>query len=139
MRNALSYSDMTAELLLSRFPELQERVTAAYDLRELPTCLFESVLAPVLRAYFNEHDFTGVKTARQRKSELKNAEPLILRIFEFYEELAVSNDEEVQNLLQVSLLEPLYDNKRSYAGALLFMGDKTRVLFESCAEYLSIP
>ncbi|MDE6728975.1 MAG: hypothetical protein K2J80_13725 [Oscillospiraceae bacterium] len=133
------YSDMTSALLLSRFPELTERINAELDLDGLPHCLFEQVLTPVLREYFDDCDFSGVKTNRQKKSALKNADPLVLRIFEFYEELAASGDEEVRNLLQVSLLEPLYDNKRSYAGARLFIGGKTWGLFESCAEYLNIP
>lgn len=130
---------MTAELLLSRFPELNERITAALEFDGLPHCLFENVLSTVLIEYFSEHDLNSIKTARQRKSALNNAEPLVLRIFEFYEELAASGDREVQDLLQVSLLEPLYDNKRTYTGALLFMGYKTRALFENCAEYLNVP
>lgn len=133
------YSDLNSSLLFSRFPELNDRITASLELDGLPHCLFETVLSPVLRGYFDKHDFSCVKTNRQKKSALKNAEPLVLRIFEFYEELAVSEDEEVQNLLQVSLLEPLYNNKRSYMGARLFMSANTCTFFENCAEYLNVP
>ena len=134
-----SYSDMTAALLLSRFPELNVRITAEIESDGLLHCLFGHVLVPVLRGYFDKYDFSGVKTNRQKKFALKDADPLVLRIFEFYEELAASDDPEVQNLLQVSLLEPLYDKKQTYSGALLFMGDKTRAVYDNCAEYLNIP
>lgn len=76
---------------------------------------------------------------RYALTAVRTTEPSVVRVFEFYEELACSGDEEVRNLLQVSLLEPLYGGKASYAGARLFMGDKTRELFKMCAEYMNIP
>lgn len=139
--NSIGYSDLTAELLLSRFPELEERITGAleHELGDLPHCLFADVMNPFLREYFEAHVFSGVGIRRQKKVVFKATEPLVLRVFEFYEELADSEDEEVRNLLQVSLLEPLYDRKASYEGSRLFMGDKTRELFEMCAEHINIP
>ena len=139
--NSIRYSDLTANLLFSRFPELEPRITDAlkHELGEFPHSLFENVLSSFLREYFETHIFSKTDTRRQKKAAVKSAEPSVIRVFEFYEELAVSDDEKVRNLLQISLLEPLYDSKRSYAGSRLFMGDKTLELFEKCADYLNTP
>ncbi len=139
----MKYSQLNGKLLISRLPKLSERVTN--ELQKLdfgddvPHCLFADVLNPVLSDYFAAHDFGGVKTARQKRAALKLAEPLISQIFEFFEDLAASGDEKVRYLLQTSLLEPLYDSEASYKGALLFMGDETRRIFDEIAEYIDIP
>lgn len=114
--SGISYSDLTAGLLRSRFPELEARITDALrlELEEFPHGLFESVLGRFLSEYFGTLDLPKAKTSRQKKAAVKSAEPIVIRVFEFYEELARSADEEVRNLLQVSLLEPLYDNTASY-------------------------
>lgn len=131
-------SELNSALLLSRFPELTAQITEA-DNTDLPHCLFECVLSPVLLGFFGEHGLSVAMTRREQKAALKKADPLIVKIFDFYEELAQSEDGEVRNLLQVSLLEPLYNSKSAYAGARLFMGAKTRELFEEVAEYLGRP
>ena len=136
----LKYSALNSELLFSRFPELSAQINFELELNgELPYCLFADVLNPVLREYFGRHCYSGAKTCRGQKRALKNTDPLIVRIFEFFEELANSGDEDVRNFLQIGLLEALYDSAEAYNGARLFMGAKTRELFEEVAEYLSKP
>ncbi len=136
----LKYSDMNSALLLSRFPELSGRINSELEINgELPYVLFENVLNPVLREYFGAHDYSGAKTRREQKSALKNAYPLIVRVFDFFEELAASDDEEVRDLLRVGLLEALYDSSAAYNGARLFMGAKTRSHFEEIAYYINNP
>lgn len=136
----MRYSDMNSGLLLSRLPELGERIYSELELNgELTYVLFENVLNPVLREYFEGHDYSGAKTRRGQKSALKNADPLIVRIFDFFEELVDSGDAEVRDLLQVGLLEALYDSAAAYNGAQLFMGAETRGLFDEIVYYINKP
>ncbi|MBR6665644.1 MAG: hypothetical protein IKL22_08030 [Lachnospiraceae bacterium] len=56
-----------------------------------------------------------------------------------YEDFAVYGDEETQNLLQVTLLEYLWDEKVTYERALELMGDGTREIWEYIYKYIRIP
>jgi len=134
----MRYSELNSELLFSRFPELSAQINAAEN-TDLPSCLFEGVLSTVLLIFFGNHDYSAVRTRREKKAAFKNADLLIVKIFDFYEELAQSEDEEIRSLLQVSLLEPLYSNKSAYSGSRLFMGGKTTALFDEVGEYLGKP
>ena len=59
---------------------------------------------------------------------------MLHRIFGKYEDLAVTGDKEIQNLLQVTLLEYLWDER-----ALEIMGIGTRAIWECIHEYILIP
>ncbi len=123
----MKYSQLTSQYLLKVFPEFEKEINnqTSFLEEELPHCLYADVLNPFLRTYF--------------KSPNPNDEILVKRIFNFFEDLASSGDFETKNLLAVSLLEPLWDYRESYYGSMKFMGDETKVIFDSLSNYLSIP
>lgn len=121
------YNQLTSQYLLDLFPELQKEINAQVSFlgEELPHCIYADVLNPFLRRYFKTPD--------------PNDEGLVERIFDFYEVLAKNGDSDTKCLLEVSLLEPLWDNKESYIGALRFMKDETRLIFDGLSAYLNLP
>lgn len=123
----LSYRQLTSQYLLSKFPEFKKEINDQMISleEELPHCIYANVLNPFLREYFKFPDL--------------NHEGLVERIFNFYEDLAVNGDFEVKCLLEVSLLEPLWDHKESYFGALRFMKNETKAIFDRLSEYLTVP
>ena len=123
----IQYSQLTSRYLLKMFPEFKKEINAqiAFLEEELPHCIYANVINPFLVRYF-------------KTSNLKDTE-LVERIFNFYEDLAVNGDFETKCLLEVSLLEPLWDCRESYLGAQKFMGNETKVVFDSISTYLNIP
>ena len=63
----------------------------------------------------------------------------IRKIFSFYEELAISDDEEVRNLLQVTLLECLWDDFIVFDRAISYMLPETKKINEIIGAYLNKP
>jgi len=63
----------------------------------------------------------------------------IKKVFQFYEEMASSEDVEVRNLLQVTLLEYLWDEELVFRNALENMQLKTRIINSDIGAYLKIP
>lgn len=63
-------------------------------------------------------------------------EELILRIFDYMEEMASSDDREVVNLLQVGILEELWCERFTYNRVRKYMQPKTRILYEELKMYL---
>ena len=61
------------------------------------------------------------------------------RIFYMYEEMSSKGDDETQNLVQVTLLEYLWDERTTYDRALELIGDHTRELWNNIYAYISIP
>lgn len=123
----LLYNQLTSQYLSDYFPELKKEIDykMTFFEEELPHCLYADILNPFLKEYFITP-----------KSENKK---LVNKIFCFYENLAENGDSEVKNLLQVSLLEPLWDCKESYDGAQSFMGVKTKLIFNNISSYLNTP
>lgn len=121
------YNELTSQYLSDYFPELKKEIDNKMSLleEELPHCLYADILNPFLKEYF--------------LTPSSNNKNLAIKIFDFFENLAENGDSEVKNLLQVSLLEPLWDCKKSYEGALTLMGVKTKVIFDNISSYLSIP
>lgn len=110
----LFYNELTSKYMLGLFSEFEKEISKQMVSleEELPHCIYANVLNPFLRNYFRFPN--------------KAHEPLVRRIFAFFDDLAQNGDEESRNLLQVSLLEPLYDCKESYYGALKLMTNETR-------------
>lgn len=123
----IEYSQLTSRYLLKMFPEFKKEINAqiAFLEEELPHCIYANVINPFLRGYFKKPNLSDAK--------------LVERIFKFYEDLAVNGDFETKCLLQVSLLEPLWDYRESYSGAQKFMGSETKVIFDSISAYVNIP
>jgi len=115
------------ESLLERFPEFREQYDHEMDVVDCykpgPHVLYGNVL---------NHYVTELLRANKDSK-------MILRIFDFYEEMAQSEDEEVNNLLQVTLLEYLWDEKEIYRKALDYMLPATRRVNACIKEYLNEP
>lgn len=71
--------------------------------------------------------------------QTENDTQALQEVFEFYEELATSDDEKVQNLLQVTLLEVLWDEKVILEEAYTHMLPETRKANERIREHISYP
>lgn len=122
----MKYCDLSADVLLEWFPELENEINHSLSLSEnLPSCLCSDVLNPVLSEHFNGNSPVN--------------EEFIRRIFDFFEFLAANGDEELENMLQVSLLESLWSTKNSYENSLLLMKPKTRSINDRIMSYLSKP
>ena len=65
-----------------------------------------------------------------------NNERILKNIFNFFEEMAISEDEEVRELLMYSTLETLDDDKVILKEALIYMGDKTKKLLDGIQNFL---
>ena len=106
-QDALSYRSIR-NVFLERFPELWERIEAKYATHynlktQIPGSypLFEEILKP--------------RVIELLESGADN--DMLKRIFSFYEEMARSSDEEVVNLLWISITEPLVYDKKLIAKA----------------------
>lgn len=121
------YNQLTSQYLLNLFPEFKTEINAQVSFlgEELPHCIYANVLNPFLKRYFKTPNSTD--------------EGLVERIFNFYEDLATNGDFDTKCLLEVSLLEPLWDHKESYIGALRFMKGETKLIFDGLSIYLDSP
>ena len=112
--------------LMSRFPELRSFYKEQFDFWEgAPPqhCFYAAAL----------NKFVANLLLDNQK------EAMISRIFDFYEEMAQSDDAEVTNLLQVTLLEYLWDDKLVFERACQYMRPKTRQINDLIGAYLKIP
>lgn len=113
----MHYSDLNSQLL-ARVPEVFEgyaELKAMWDGDEPgPHVLYGDVLVPHL-----------VKLLRSQEAEIA-----LLRIFSFLEELAVSDDPEIRNVLGASVLEGLNGNPEARVAARDYMGPFTKRLAE---------
>lgn len=124
--NNMQY-EMVIVVLLQRFPKLlpiYERLVDRYkNINEIPGAhvvygdLFFNYLIGVLRC-------EGVES-----KELKN-------VVRFIEELAASEDQEVKNLVEVSILERLVDEKTD--AIIPFLGPHCAKLVQSISERLQL-
>ena len=115
------------DYFLQKFPELelffQEQFKFWGRVEIPPHCFLGNVLNGYVSALLRDN------SDRQQ----------IEKVFGFYEELASSNDIEVRNLLQVTLLEGLWDEKFVYKNALEYMLPKTCAINNEIAAYLKEP
>ena len=122
----IHYTELNTDFIISRFPELRQQVTdetRGFD-EFLPHAVFGGV--------FNR------LTADLLKQDGYRNDALLLRIFAMYEELSANGDFETQNLVQVTLLEYLWDEKTTYQRATELMGAHTRESWNEIT-YLSVP
>ena len=123
----LNYSDLGPEMILSKFPELQKNVEEEivfWEGDDIPNhCLYGNV--------FNHYLCDLLK-------EYRNI-AMIQRIFDFYEYLATEGDREIKNLIQVTLLEVLWDDVQIYKRALSFMGSNTLEINFKNLKYMREP
>lgn len=116
------------DILLQEFPNLSSHIDEEYSFygsqKPGPHTLYSSVLNPFVKELL---------TGRKRN----DAE--IRRVFAFYEELALCEDTDVQDLLQVTLLEALWENRHLYDSAYEYMLPQTKKINERIREYLDVP
>ncbi len=119
--------DEMNEVLMLKFPELKSLYEEQFSFwgDEIPPqhCFYGAVLNNYVSMLLLKHQ----------------DQQMIKRIFEFYEELANSNDMEVKNLLQVTLLEYLWDDPIIYNNAIKHMLTETKNINDQIGEYLRKP
>ncbi len=123
----IKYEDLNYKLILESFPELREKVdkqVLRWGTEEIPNhCLYGDTFCT----------YSCELLAQYEDMEM------IQRIFDFYEYLSSEGDEGVQNLVQVTLLEVLWDSSQIYKRAVTFMGPHTKRINSEIAEYLREP
>jgi hypothetical protein len=123
---SMDYSTIN-DCFMLKFPELELFFREQFEFWggvEIPSHCF---LGDVLNGY--------VSALLRDNSDRQQIE----KIFRFYEELASSDDVEVRNLLQVTLLEYLWDEKFVYKNALEYMLPKTRLINNTISLYSREP
>ena len=123
--NGMRYCELNEELML-RFPEFQSFYKEHFNFWEAPPpqhCFYGAILNKFVVNLLIENQNVV----------------MISKVFDFYEELAQSNDEEVTNLLQVTLLEYLWDDKIVFERACQYMRPKTRQINNLIGDYLKVP
>jgi hypothetical protein len=122
----IRYTDLNEKFITDRFPELAELVsieTEGFD-EFLPHVEFANV--------FNGLAVSFLKLESYRQSDT------LKRIFDMYEELASQGDEDTRDLVQVTLLEYLWDESITYERAKELMGESTQELWAQI-DYLKAP
>ena len=123
----LEYALLNEDLILFYFPELRDRVLEQrtcwkYD-ETLPHCIIGDIFNPYLHDLLYEY---------QNIEEIK-------KIFSFYEKLATEGDEKIENLLQTTLLEYLWDDPVTYKRAIRYMGKNTLRINSEISKYIKEP
>lgn len=122
----IEYCDLNAEFLHNWFPELCSEIDNEAEWSgDLPHCLFGNILNPLVVSLIKNEEYDKNK--------------LLEKIFDMYEQMAKYGDDEVKNLLQVTLLEYLWDDYVVYTLSLKMMGDHTLLINQDIAAYLHIP
>ena len=81
--------------------------------------------------------FNGLAVSFLKLESYRQSDTL-KRIFDMYEELASQGDEDTRDLVQVTLLEYLWDESITYERAKEFMGESTQELWAQI-DYLKAP
>ena len=122
----MEYKELN-DVLRKRFPSLKTIIDAEMDTFECyipgPHVLYGNVLNPYI---------SGLLRMPNKSDEISN-------VFLFYEELAQSDDSEVRNLLQATLLEYLWDEHIIFCRAIKHMLPETKKINESIGTYLKKP
>ncbi len=123
----INYNSLDCDFLCSRFPELKDSIVAENEWlgENLPHCLFGNILNPLVAGLLKQDDY--------------KTNSLLERVFHMYEEFAEYGDTETKNLLQVTLLEYLWDEYITYSRSLELMGERTKTINNNIIGYLYIP
>ena len=110
-------------ILAERFPELSDTIKkeeSFWKYEDIPPyCLFGSAVEPFIAKLLMEE--TNI--------------PLLKRFFEFFEEMSNCSDNEVKNLVQVSILESLWGDYSVLNTAHKYMHPQTRKLCDELQKW----
>ena len=123
----IEYDNLNEQYILNIFPELKRQIDEemqGFD-RFLPHVIFGNILNPIV--------------VNLLKNEKYKQDAQLNKIFEMYEQFAIDGDIETQNLLQVTLLEYLWDEKITFDRALEMMGEKTKEIWQYIYDYILVP
>ena len=123
----IEYDNLNEQYILNIFPELKRQIDEemqGFD-RFLPHVIFGNILNPIV--------------VNLLKKEKYKQDAQLNKIFEMYEQFAIDGDIETQNLLQVTLLEYLWDEKITFDRALEMMGEKTKEIWQYIYDYILVP
>ena len=123
----IKYKELSIDFLINIFPEFEKEIRyEAEGLDDFPAhCIFGNVLNSKVVEFLKREDYLENK--------------MLHRIFRMYEDFAVAGDDETQNLLQVTLLEYLWDEKITYERSLELMGTGTKTIWDCIQKYILIP
>ena len=123
----IKYNELNGKYITDIFPEAEQQINDELDgLNEfLPHIIFGNVLNPIVIQLLKRDDYSENKQ--------------LLQVFDMYEDFASSGDTETQNLLQVTLLEILWDEAITYERAMELMEEKTKEIWDYIYGYLYIP
>lgn len=123
----IEYCNLNERFLIRYFPELQDRIVKEMDGFDefLPHVIIGNVFNPLVVTLLKQDDYVT--------NELLN------RILEMYENLSANGDAETQNLVQVTLLEYLWDEKITFNRALELIGEHTKELWNNIYKYIAVP
>ena len=123
----IKYNELDGKYITDIFPEAEQQINDELDgLNEfLPHIIFGNVLNPIVIHLLKRDDYSENKQ--------------LLQVFDMYEVFASSGDTETQNLLQVTLLEILWDEAITYERAMELMGEKTKEIWDYIYSYFYIP
>ena len=120
----IKYNELDGKYITDIFPEAEQQINDELDgLNEfLPHIIFGNVLNPIVIQLLKRDDYSNSKQ--------------LLQVFDMYEDFASSGDTETQNLLQVTLLEILWNEAITYERAMELMGEKTKEIWDYIYSYL---
>ena len=123
----VKYNELDGKYITDIFPEAEQQINDESDgLNDfLPHIIFGNVLNPIVIRLLKRDDYPENKK--------------LLQVFDMYEDFASSGDTETQNLLQVTLLEILWNEAITYERAMELMGEKTKEIWDDIYSYLYIP
>ena len=123
----VKYNELDGKYITDIFSEAEQQINDESDgLNDfLPHIIFGNVLNPIVIRLLKRDDYPENKK--------------LLQVFDMYEDFASSGDTETQNLLQVTLLEILWNEAITYERAMELMGEKTKEIWDDIYSYLYIP
>ena len=126
MDNIIEYKELNPDFIINRFPELKDQVLEEIEGFDefLPHVVFGNIFNPLT-----------VKLLKQYDYKLNNQ---LRRIFDMYDYFATYGDDDTVNLLEVTLLEYLWDEKITYERSQQMMGEKTKEIMLGI-QWLNVP
>lgn len=124
--NIIEYKELNPDFIINRFPELKNQVLEEIEGFDefLPHVVFGNIFNPLT-----------VKLLKQYDYKLNNQ---LRRIFDMYDYFATYGDDDTVNLLEVTLLEYLWDEKITYERSQQMMGEKTKEIMLGI-QWLNVP